>query len=89
MDVISDTALFPGVVERGRLVGKCGRLDWGEHRFSIEQLDANAPWGHVEVVCSGPTDASSGATGRERVLAAPVRQIQDFSFLLASKSLDL
>ena len=56
--MISDPALCPGVVKRGRLVGKCGRRDRGEHRFSIEQLDASAPWGLVEVVCLGPTDAS-------------------------------
>ena len=45
--------------------------------------------GLVVVVCLGPADASSGATGRERVLAAPVRQIQDFSLLLTSKFFDV
>ena len=54
MEVISDPALFPGVVKSGRLVGKSGRRDWGEHRFSIEQLDASAPWGLEVVVCLGP-----------------------------------
>ena len=50
LSVIRDSALFPGVVKRGRLVGKRGCLERGEHRFSTEQFDAHAPWGLVVVV---------------------------------------